>query len=94
MTCCQLADDEVVEQEAEQFDCAACPVRERMTGLDAENREAWSAYQTCANRFVVDYQAGPVLLDRLTRDWDADDFVALMERLRIIYDTLQPPKER
>lgn len=82
----------MVTQEAEQFDCGTCEVAQRMTGLDAENRAAWALYRACCNRFAVDLQAGAVVLDRLTTDMDADEFADTMERLRVIYDTLQPPK--
>lgn len=92
MTCCQLADDDLVTQEAEQFDCGTCEVARRLAEMDDDNREAWALYRACCNRFAVDLQAGAVLLDRLTQGMDADDFAETMDRLRVIYDTLQPPK--
>lgn len=92
VVCCQLADEELVEQEADAYDCEACPVAAQMADLDADNRAAWALYRTCCNRFVVDLQAGAVLLDRLTADQDAEEFAATCERLRLIHDTVQPRK--
>ena len=82
----------MVEQEAEQYDCAACPLAAQLDALDDDNREAWRLYRACCNRFVVDLQAGAVLLDRLTRDLDAEAFADQCERLRVLYDVLQPRK--
>lgn len=82
----------MVEQEAEQYDCDTCPIQAQMAQLDDENREAWALYRACCNRFVVDLQAGAVLLDRLTAEQDADAFAATCERLRVLYDVLQPRK--
>ena len=91
--CCQLADAEIIEQEADQFDCSACPLLEHSAMLDDENREAWSLYRACCNRFTHDLHAGSVVLDRLTQHLSADEFADCAERLRIIYDVMQPRKE-
>lgn len=82
----------MVEEEAEQYDCDSCPVEAAMAQLDDDNREAWGLYRACCNRFVVDLQAGAVLLNRLTEEQDSETFAATCERLRILYDTLQPRK--
>ena len=67
---------------------------ERLTALDDENRTAWGRYRLLCNRFVNDLQAGSVMLNRLTEDEDPDTFAESCERLRVIYDTLQPPKAK
>ena len=64
-----------------------------MAALDTENRTAWLLYRQLCNRFVNDLQAGSVLLDRLTTEDDSETFADKCERLRVIYDVLQPPKK-
>jgi hypothetical protein len=65
----------------------------RVGELDSDNRRAWSLYRRLCNRFVNDLQAGSVLLARLTEDDDSEAFGATCERLGVIYDVLQPPKQ-
>lgn len=67
---------------------------ERLGGLDPENTTAWGRYRLLCNRFVNDLQAGSVMLNRLTEDEDPERFVESCERLRVIYDVLQPPKAK
>ena len=64
----------------------------RLTALDEDNRSAWALYRTLCNRFANDIQAGGVMLGRLTEQQEPDEFAETCERLRVIYDTLQPPK--
>lgn len=92
MTCCQLADDELVAQEAEAFDCETCPLAAQLAALDDDNQEAWALYRACCNRFLVDTHAVGVALARLTAEDDPETFAQKAERLRILYDTLQPVK--
>jgi hypothetical protein len=86
-------DDEMVSQEAEAYDCDTCEVMTRITGLDDDNREAWALYRRCCNRFLVDLQAGHLMLQRATEELDSETFVDRCERLRVLYDVMQPPKE-
>jgi hypothetical protein len=81
-----------VATDPEQFNCRECVVMERIGALDNENRESWLLHRRLCNRFVNDLQAGGVMLARLTEDMDAETFADRCERLRVIYDTLQPPK--
>lgn len=90
--CCLFADDETIRTDPQEFDCRSCVVSERLSELDEENRSAWGLYRHLCNRFLNDLQAGSVALDRLTDDLDAEAFGACCERLRVIYDVLQPPK--
>jgi hypothetical protein len=92
VTCCQLADEELIEQEAGAFDCTACPLATQMAELDGENRAAWGLYRACCNRFLVDAQAVGYALARLTEDDDPEAFLEKAERLRIIYDVVAPKK--
>ncbi len=92
LPCCQLADDETVRTDPQEFDCRTCVVMERIGELDEENRSGWGLYRRLCNRLVNDLRAGSVVLDRLTADLDTEQFADQCERLRVIYDTLQPPK--
>lgn len=92
MPCCQLVDDETVASDPQEFDCRTCEVMAQVISLDDDNRMAWERYRLLCNRFTNDLSAGGVVLDRLTKDDDADTFVESIERLRVIYDVLQPPK--
>lgn len=89
-----MADDDTVRTDPQEFNCRECVVMERIGQLDADNRSVWGLYRLLCNRFVNDLQAGSVALDRLTQDDDPDAFADKTERLRVIYDVLQPPKER
>ena len=91
--CCQVVDDDILEQEAEQFDCSACLLQEHSSALDTENQEAWALYRSRCNRFTQDLRAGAVVLDRLTQHLSAEEFSEMAERLRIIYDVVSPPKK-
>jgi hypothetical protein len=66
---------------------------EQLTGLDADNQQAWDIYRACCNRFTQDLGAGAVVLERLTQDMAVEDFVDVTERLRVVYDILAPRKE-
>lgn len=81
-----------MREESDVYDCATCEVADRIGQLDDDNQMAWGIYRRCCNRFITDLQAGAMLLDRLTQDFEADAFADTCERLRVIYDTLQPPK--
>lgn len=93
VTCCQLADDALVAEEPEQYDCSTCELVERLTALDEDNQRAWALYRSCCNRFTHDLGAGSVVLQRLTQDMTADEFADVTERLRVVYDILAPRKE-
>ena len=93
VVCCQLADDELVASEPEQYDCRSCVLIEHLTSLDADNQQAWEIYRACCNRFTQDLGAGSVVLDRLTQDMEPEDFVDVTDRLRLVYDILAPRKE-
>ena len=49
-------------------------------------------WQSIAHRVVVDLQAGGYVLSLALADLPAADALSCVERLSIIYDTLQPPK--
>lgn len=85
-------DDETVATDPQEFNCRTCVVMEQLGSLDDDNRTAWGRYRLLCNRFVNDLQAGSVLLNRLTDGEDAEQFAESCERLRVIYDVLQPPK--
>lgn len=87
-----FADDETIRTDPQEFDCRTCVVAERMGELDGDNRAAWGLYRHLCNRFLNDLQAGSVALHRLTEEQDPDTFADSCERLRVIYDVLQPPK--
>jgi hypothetical protein len=64
----------------------------RVADLDRDNCETWLLYRRCCNRFLVDFQAGHLVLQRATEDLDSETFLDRCERLRVLYDVMQPPK--
>ncbi len=81
-----------MECELEQYDCDGCAIQAALLGLDDDNRQAWGVWNQVAHRVVVDLQAGGFVLSLALADLDTSDALACVERLSIIYDTLQPPK--
>lgn len=81
-----------MEHELEQYDCETCAIKRALSGLDAENRQAWRVWQQVAHRVVVDLQAGGYVLGLALADLAPADALQCVERLSIIYDTLQPAK--
>lgn len=81
-----------MSSEPDQFDCDSCEVATHLDTLDDDNREAWALYRACCNRFLADTQTIPVLLAKRTEDLDSEAFEELAERLRVIYDIVQPRK--
>ena len=89
--CCQTADDETLEHEIDAFDCETCPIQQRLTALDVDNRRAWELAHLLWTRLIWDMQGAMPALLRLTPDLDEDGFADLLRRLAIIYDVLVPP---
>jgi hypothetical protein len=83
----------MVEQEHEAFNCETCPLAAQLDALDGPNTEAWWLYKSCCNRFLVDAQAVPMALERLTAEQDAEQFAETLDRLRIIHDVMAPRKQ-
>lgn len=89
--CCQFADDEALEHEAELFECETCPVAAHLDGMDLENRRAWDLTHLLCSRLMADtHGAGPLLV-ALTSDLDPEERADLLRRMTLIYDTLVPP---
>lgn len=91
IACCQFADDEALQFEAETFDCGTCQVLEQLDGLDVDNRRAWDLAHLLVSRLVFDTGSFGPLLQRLTPDLDEDAFGDLVRRITLIYDVLAPP---
>jgi hypothetical protein len=89
-----LADESLLSgEDAQNFDCQTCPLAERLEALDAENAEAWRIFGRIYSRLALD-MPGFVepFLARVLADYDTDDALDLSERLGVIYDVLNPPK--
>jgi uncharacterized protein (UPF0276 family) len=89
-----FASDEDVEADCEAYDCEACPVADALADLhdDAENERAWRLFHRAITRFSMDTGAVVVLLERLTKDLDAEEFSELMARFAIFYEAVCPPQ--
>lgn len=72
------------------YACDTCVLRQALDALDADNRRAWTLWQRIAHRLVVDLHAGGQVLAWALADDRPDDALLMVERLAIIYDTLQP----
>jgi len=94
VVCCQTADDELVQQEPDLYDCDSCQLLSHLNDLDGANQQVWALYKSCCNRFTQDLGAGSVMLDRLTQDMGAEEFAETAERLAVVYDILAPRKEK
>ena len=90
--CCLYTDDATIDSDLDAFDCETCALRQRLTELDEDNQEAWGMYRRLSRRILGDLDARALTLDRLTRGWPATRFDALVDRLNVIHDVLQPPK--
>ncbi len=92
--CCQNASDDEIETEPDLYQCETCPVSEAQAQLWPENAEAWLVFQRMASRFVVDTGLAGDVFRRLTTEHDDDDAVALVERMALLYDIVNPPKAK
>lgn len=89
-----MVDEETAEDDADAFECETCPVAEALASLDGPNRRAWQLYNTVVTRLAADLHAGGVVLDRLTRELDPDDFEDCWGRLTMLYHAINPVKRR
>ncbi len=92
-SCCQFADDELLESDGQQFDCTTCTAPERLEELDPANREAWQVFGQVVSRLCVDVPGlvSPILA-RVVSDKSGDDATDLLQRMTLIYDAVSPPK--
>ena len=77
----------------EKFECAVCEVRHRSAGLFDENHEAWALWARMGNRTVVDLHLGGWVLEQVTADMSPKDKLDLLQRLTLIRETLDPPRD-
>jgi hypothetical protein len=89
-----LVDQEVLDTDAEHFDCATCPVADAQDTLDRENQDAWQLYGRICTRFAVDMGVTADVLRAHVDGWPAADVVDLLERFAVMYDVLSPPPPR
>ena len=59
--------------------------------LDAENREAWTVFQSSVTRFTFDLHLVPLVLGPVLDAKAPDVRADLVARLTLLYDTLYPP---
>lgn len=88
--CCQFADADALEFEAELFDCETCAVAAHLDGLDADNKRAWDLTGRICTRMLGETRAiGPVLV-RLLDDLDTEEMSDMVARVSIVYDAIIP----
>lgn len=92
VTCCMRATDAEIHEDPGAYNCDVCPLASALVDLRMypENERAWYVYQQLASRFSVDTHTCAVVLERLTKDDEPDEFADLMQRLAVLYDVLQP----
>jgi hypothetical protein len=90
--CCLTVEQDEIDENPDDYDCEACPVRLQLEGLDAENAEAWRIYRKMATRFVQDFALSAELFRIETEGWTVEDVTDLVTRLGIVYDELSPPR--
>lgn len=90
MACCQVVEQDVLDTDADQFDCEDCPLAAAQDALWPENAEAWTVFIELGQRVVREWGlAGSVwqtVIEGRTRQ-EAKD---LMERIATIYDVMVP----
>ena len=59
---------------------------------DPENAKAWRLFHQIVTRFSMDTNSVAVVLERLTKELDADDLMELMARFSVFYDAVCPPQ--
>lgn len=91
LTCCQTADDEALEHDAELFNCEACPYHEKRESLSEANRVALETFGLLARRIVVDFQLAPLVFEALTIKVSRERARLLVESLDLIYSIRCPP---
>jgi hypothetical protein len=91
--CCQWATQDEIDGDPDLYNCDTCEVRSTINGLDDENLGAWRLYHHCASRFLVDAQAVGAVFVRLTADQTPEQLTDTCERMRVLYDALQPPRQ-
>lgn len=92
IACCLTADEDLEDDPDVCEDCNECPVAHWIDTLDAPNREAWRLYRQVVTRFTVDAQAIPLVLSRITADYDVDSFTELLDRFAVLHDVMCPPR--
>jgi hypothetical protein len=83
--CCQFADEESLEHDAEVYNCDTCPVLEERSKLSAGNLRALQTYQLLARRVVVDFRLEGLVFDGLRLRLTADETRRLVEQLDLIH---------
>ena len=89
-TCCMRASQDEIEANPDRFDCQTCELRQRRAGLWQENAEAWQIYQLLCGRTVQVCELQATALEWVTARWSPEERIALLYRLDVILDVLQP----
>ena len=84
----------MVAQDPEVYDCDGCVLRQALEGLDEDNRRAWQLWQRLARRLIVDLHAGSQVLRWALAEDTPEQALVMMDRLSILYETLQPAATR
>jgi hypothetical protein len=87
-----VVDQEVLETDADAFDCTTCPLAAQQAALYRENVDAWHIFHTVGRRVVVQLGMGPEVFRQCVKDREPDEIVDLLDRLSLIHDVLDPPK--
>lgn len=88
--CCLTADREVVETDAQEFQCDTCEVKARREALDPENVRAVDVFGRCVTRFCRETQTSALVLKCLTAQDSPEQVVDLVARLDVLYDVFVP----
>lgn len=78
--------------DAQEFDCADCPLMDAYEQLSEENRSAWGLFRRICSRFTSEFGVIPVLIEKAVADAPFDEAMELTERFSLIYDICHPPK--
>lgn len=88
--CCLTADDDVIETDAQEFNCETCEVKTRRAALDPENTRAVDVFGQCVTRFCRETQTSALVLGCLTANDSPEQVVDLVARLEVLYDVFVP----
>jgi hypothetical protein len=68
-----VVDQEVLETDADAFDCTTCPLAAQQAALYRENVDAWHIFHTVGRRVVVQLGMGPEVFRQCVKDREPDE---------------------
>lgn len=91
-TCCQMADDETLKTDPQEFNCDTCTVSKAFAAVTPENARAWHLFHLIYSRFAVETHSSGFILERMLAGLNQQEYSATVQRLGVLYDVFYPPR--